>query len=585
MNKEVLDLLRERKLLLAKEVFDLVSSIESKEVARAFLDELEKLYKGKMITKTMLTKNWHFVKSFAQKLPGQDKTYVEKVFVKLGVSLEIGKEKEIVSSSGVGGDKTHGQVGKWLGEKERESKRFVSSAVHEKSSGESASAGGFGSKGIEVGYTGKDFDVGARASMKEHSITYKVFYANTTPEKKLEVGDFVKNFRARFMQLRKILAQRRELQANLVSMNKISSQRESFSLIGIVSEKHTTKNKNILLRLEDLTGQVRAVVRQGSEAFKVAEEVQLDDVIGLKVSGNREMVFVQEIYFPDARLIDRTRFSRDVWVAFVSDVHCGSDRHLKKSFNRFLEWLNSEDEIAQKIEFMFFVGDNVDGVGIFPSQEELLELKSMREQYQLLASYLKRVPKRVTMFMCPGQHDAVRVAEPQPLISKKYAPELYEIDNLVLVTNPTLVKLCEREKEFKVLMYHGASIHSFINQIKELREMKAHRCPAKAVVHMLKRRHLSPTHSESVYIPNPDVDPLVIDEVPDVLCTGEVHRLDIERYNGVLIITGSCWQAQTPFEEKVGNIPDPAKVPLLNLRTGQLKIYDFGDESEVGREW
>jgi DNA polymerase II small subunit/DNA polymerase delta subunit B len=34
----------------------------------------------------------------------------------------------------------------------------------------------------------------------------------------------------------------------------------------------------------------------------------------------------------------------------------------------------------------------------------------------------------------PGQHDAVRVAEPQPLISKKYAPELYEIENLVLVT-------------------------------------------------------------------------------------------------------------------------------------------------------
>jgi len=114
--------------------------------------------------------------------------------------------------------------------------------------------------------------------------------------------------------------------------------------------------------------------------------------------------------------------------------------------------------------------------------------------------------------------------------------------------------------------------------------MKAHKTPAKAVRHMLKRRHLAPTHSSVVYIPSPEKDPLVITEVPDVLCTGEVHRLDIENYNGVLIVTGSCWQAQTPFEEKVGNIPDPAKVPVLNLKTRELRVLDFGDVSEVQRE-
>ena len=187
--------------------------------------------------------------------------------------------------------------------------------------------------------------------------------------------------------------------------------------------------------------------------------------------------------------------------------------------------------------------------------------------------------------MCPGQHDAVRVAEPQPIIDRSYAPELYEIENLVLVTNPTLVKILEGDKEFKVLMYHGASIHSFINEIPELRLAKAHKTPAKAVRHMLKRRHLAPTHSSVVYIPNVHLDPLVIAEVPDVLCTGEVHRLDIESYNGTLIITGSCWQAQTPFEEKVGNIPDPAKVPVFNIKTRELKIFDFGVEEEINREY
>jgi len=30
-----------------------------------------------------------------------------------------------------------------------------------------------------------------------------------------------------------------------------------------------------------------------------------------------------------------------------------------------------------------------------------------------------------------------------------------------------------------------------------------------------------------------------------------------------------------PFEEKVGNIPDPCKVPLFNLKSREIKIIDF----------
>ena len=306
----------------------------------------------------------------------------------------------------------------------------------------------------------------------------------------------------------------------------------------------------------------------------------MDDVVGIRAAGSREILFAFDVIYPDAFIHEKVRFGEDISVAFISDIHAGSDRHLGESLERFLEWLNSDDENAKKIRYLFIVGDNVDGVGIFPGQENSLKLKSMKEQYVLLASYLSKVPKHITMFMCPGQHDAVRVAEPQPIIDRRYAAPLYDIENLVLVTNPTLVKLLEGQKEFKVLMYHGASIHEFINEIKELREMKAHRTPAKAVKHMLKRRHLSPTHSASVYIPNIDKDPLVIAEVPDILCTGEVHRLDIENYNGVLILTGSCWQSQTPFEEKVGNLPDPCKVPVVNLKTRELKIFYFGDEED-----
>ncbi|MDP3881536.1 MAG: metallophosphoesterase [Nanoarchaeota archaeon] len=521
MNREILDAIREKGLLIEKEVYDLISNLEDVKIAKSFLETLERLSGQKIITKSVISKNIEYVqKIFAQSSEGNG--VAEKIFVKLGLNLEITKEQEIVR-------------------KNPEDKRVR-----------------------------QDF---------------QIFYADTKADKKLEVSDFTYHLRARYQQIQRILMQRPGL-INLVSIGKISSNRQMLSIIGAVVEKRPTKNKNLIVKFEDLTGIISVVFKSDNiELYKKANDLQLDDVVAVKASGNSDLLFGYDLFYPDSFLTNKTKFDEDVSIAFLSDIHAGSNRHLKKSIARFLEWINSDDENAKKIKYIFFVGDNVDGVGIFPNQEAVLELKSMAEQYNLLASYLHQIPKRITMFMCPGQHDATRVAEPQPIIDRKYSEALYNIDNLILVTNPTLIKLLEKEKEFRVLMYHGASIHTFINEIQDLRMAKAHRTPAKAVREMLKRRHLAPTHSSVVYIPNADKDPLVISEVPDVLCTGEVHRLDIENYNGTLIITGSCWQAQTPFEEKVGNIPDPAKVPVLNLKTRELRIFDFGDEEEINREY
>lgn len=537
MNK-ILERVREKGILLDKDTFELIKSFEREEDATYFLDNFEKLTGQKIITKSVLNKNVGFVKSIVNRFPGEEKAVLEKTFVKLGISLEILNEKEVMDSAGING---------------RESKKEVSE--------------------IE--------EIGRTNVKNKNSQDFGIFYAETAPYKKLTVKDFVGNFRARYQSLQKILLDRPELQSNMYSIGKISSDRQSLSVIGIVTEKRTTKNGNMMLRFEDLTGETVGIVKNDNkELFEKAQEVMLDDVIGIKASGNKDMLFIREIFFPDSFNFDKIKFEEDFYVGFLSDVHCGSDRHLGKEFEKLLEWINSDDEIAKKLKYLFFVGDNVDGVGVFPGQEEVLDLKSMEEQYSLLASYLRKIPKHITMFMCPGQHDATRVAEPQPLIDKRYARELYEIENLILVTNPTMVKFYEGEKTFKVLMYHGASAHGFVNEIQELRLMNAYKCPAKIFNHALKRRHLAPSHGDVVYIPNEDSDPLVIKEVPDVLCTGEVHKLDIDNYNGVLVITGSCWQATTPFEEKVGHVPDPCKFPLLNLKTRELKIFDFSEEEE-----
>ena len=525
VDSEVLRLIKEKGLLLDKDVFEIINGFGNPVVAQNFLEKLVQVSGQKMITKSVLTSNLGFVNQIVDTL-GNEKEGVEKVFVKLGISLQVTREKV----SDVGG----GVVAEEIREEDKRTEN-----------------------------------------------NYQVFYAGTKTEKKLAVEDFVGHFRTRYHQLQRILMQRPDL-TNLYSINKISNERSTLSIIGIIVEKRTTKNGNLVITLEDLTGRISVLVKQDKpEVYKKGQELLMDDVVAVKASGSRDILFAHEIYFPDAFIYEKMRFNEDVSIAFISDIHCGSLRFLRKGLQKFFDWIKSDDENAKKIRYLFIPGDTIDGVGVFPGQEYALELKSTKEQYKLLASFLKQVPKHITMFLCPGQHDAVRLAEPQPPISRNYGEALYDIDNLILVSNPCMVKLKEGEKEFKVLMYHGDSIHDFIREVPELREMKAHKSPAKALRHMLKRRHLFPMHGQAVYLPNVDSDPMVINEVPDVLCTGEVHRLDVENYNGILALTGSCWQAQTAFEEKVGNVPDPCKVPVLNLKTRELKIFDFTDEEEL----
>ena len=104
-----------------------------------------------------------------------------------------------------------------------------------------------------------------------------------------------------------------------------------------------------------------------------------------------------------------------------------------------------------------------------------------------------------------------------------------------------------------------------------------HEKPAEVVKHLLKRRHLAPLHSAVDYVPHRK-DHLIIDNAPDVITTADFHRPQIDEYNKIRIICSSCWQRQTPFEEKVGNKPDPCKVPILNLKDQEIKIMDFSDE-------
>jgi len=402
---------------------------------------------------------------------------------------------------------------------------------------------------------------------------------------KIEINDFVKYFRSRYESIKKILEMRDF--DNLSSIRRIGSMNGVWTIIAMVSSKRITKNKNLLIEVEDLTGtSIVLVNKENSKLFKEARNLMLDDIVAFKVSGSIKILFANNIIYPDSNLKEEKYSNFDEYVAFSGDFHVGSKMFLEKNVLKFINWLNGnigderQKEIALKVRYLFLLGDNIEGVGQYPGQENFLEIKSCREQYKKFKELLEKIRKDIQIIVCPGQHDAVWIGEPQPIPSGKWMSGLSEIENLSLVPNPSLVEI---DGGFKILMYHGTSINQFIDNNFEIRTNYGHKHPTKVIKEILKRRHLSPTHGLVDYVPCKDKDSLVIDVVPDIIATANQHRAEIDCYNNILMISSSCWQSITPFEEKIGNVPEPCRVPLFNLKTREIKIIDFsgGENNEI----
>jgi len=402
----------------------------------------------------------------------------------------------------------------------------------------------------------------------------KILSSNSISSKKIEISDFIQHFRNRYEQIREIL-QENDLK-NLKSIRRLSSDRETQTIIVMVMNKKTTKNKNLLLEVEDLTGRTKILVNENrGELYDKCKNILLDEVLAFEVSGSKELMFANKVIFPDMHLLEKKKGENDCNMAVISDLHIGSKMFLESNFLDFIKWLNGEKEtdkeLSKKIKYLFIVGDTIDGVGVFPDQEKLLEIKEILAQYKKLAECLNLIRKDVKIILCPGQHDAVWVGEPQLVIGEKWASDLYKMNNLTLVTNPALVEV----EGFKIIMYHGASFHGVVEQNSDIRVNNGSNNPTIILKELLKGRHLAPTHGECDYVPNEKKDSMVLDTIPDIILTGDLHRPEVSNYNNILLIASSCWQSITPFEEKIGNNPDPCKVPVFNFKTREIKTMDF----------
>jgi DNA polymerase II small subunit len=423
---------------------------------------------------------------------------------------------------------------------------------------------------------------------KKHDFSdIKIVFSYEEESKKRDIQDFVSFFNARYRIIEDILKKRQELQ-NIMSISRINNkkEKETISLIGMVVEKTITKNNNIILTLEDQTGSVKVLINKNkSDIYNAAKDIVLDEVIGIVGMGAQNIVFANNLIFPDIPLSkELKKSSYEGYAICLSDLHYGSKNFLKEDFKRFIEWINrrtgneKQREIAQKIKYIFIIGDLVDGVGIYPGQESELVINDIYEQYKGCADLLKKIPENIKIIICPGNHDAMRIAEPQPLLYKDFAKPIWDLPNVVLVSNPAFVNIGATEEfsGFDVLLYHGYSFDYYMANVESIRNNGGYDRADLMMKFLLQKRHLAPTHTSTLYIPDTKTDPLVINRVPDFFLTGHIHKTAVANYRGITMICGSCWQSKTSFQEKVGHHPEPSRVPIINLQTRDVKILKFG---------
>lgn len=412
----------------------------------------------------------------------------------------------------------------------------------------------------------------------------KILFSYTEKPKKKTVQDFVSYFNSRYNTIKGFLLNRQELQG-VTSINRLDKkmQREPVALIAMVKERQITKNGNLLLEIEDPTGTTKVLVSKNKpELLERAKDIVHDEVIGLVGVNGDGIVFANNVIWPDIPMKKLKKAEKEEYVVFLSDFHVGSTNFLGDELNKFMEWINGktgnekQKEIASKVKYIFIAGDLVDGCGIYPGQENELLVKDIYEQYKMCAEVLKKIPPHIKLIICPGNHDAMRIAEPQPELYKDFAKHIWELPNVVMVSNPALVNIGAEDgfSGFDVLLYHGYSFDHFVANVDSIRNKGGYDRADLIMKFLLQRRHLAPTHTSTLYIPV-ETDNLVIDKIPDFFISGHIHKTAVANYKNITMVCGSCWQSKTSFQEKVGHHPEPCRVPIVNLKTRNVKILNF----------
>jgi DNA polymerase II small subunit len=390
------------------------------------------------------------------------------------------------------------------------------------------------------------------------------------------IEEYLNYFQDRFRRIERLLRQRIDVKAATPISEAIKSPAKTkLKIICMVTEKRESK-RNTILTVEDLQTAATILIAHNAreELHKKAQRLLLDQVVCIAVVKTRSNLFLAEdIIFPEVGQRTPHRASEPVYAVLTSDIHVGSTKFNEEAFERFVSWLNGKygsdkmKELAGHVKYLLVAGDLVDGVGVYPNQMNELTIKDVHQQYNLASKLFEKIPEYIEILVSPGNHDAPRKALPQPAISEDFLKPLQESGRAHSLGNPNVVSLHGVE----VLMYHGRSLDDVIGTVPDLH----HEHPEQAMKLLLQSRHLAPLYGAKTMLSPESRDFLVIERTPDILHAGHIHVLGYCNYRGVLLINSGGWQEQTEYMQKLGLVPTPGKVPIVNLQSLETATLSF----------
>lgn len=380
--------------------------------------------------------------------------------------------------------------------------------------------------------------------------------------------DFLSLFRDRFERLSAILKDRVSARS-IASLESTNRARHGVGVVGLISDIRSTDSGHWLLEIEDRTGTCRALVHADNDLHGMVDELLMDQVIAIEgtLADDGGIIFVDEVHQPEVPMSNEaSRAQRSVEVALVSDLHIGSEEFAIDAWETFVAWLDSPE--ASSIEYLVVGGDIVDGVGVYPNQSKELAIVDVYEQYQTAVDHLELIPDDIEIVVIPGNHDAVRLAEPQPAFGPRIA-EFFETVNATLISNPGWVEI----EGVTFLLYHGTSLDDLIAMIPT--GDVSYESPDGAMEQLLRKRHLAPTYGSRTRTAPEVEDHLVIDAVPDVFHAGHTHTRGERTYRDIRVINSGCWQYQTPYQRKINIEPDVGIAAIVELSSLEMTVRSF----------
>ena len=390
------------------------------------------------------------------------------------------------------------------------------------------------------------------------------------------IEDYIQYFQDRFRHIEKLLRQRIDVKSATTIKEALKRPLKSkIKIIGMINEKREIKQQ-IFLTIEDLEANATVLIprKAPNRIHRMAKLLLSDQIICIECKKARNNLFLaEEIILPEIGSKPQRVASEPVYAVLTSDIHVGSSKFTEEAFQRFVLWLNGKygnqkaRKIAGQVKYLLIAGDLIDGVGIYPQQEQELIIKDFKKQYEYASELIKKIPEYIEIIIIPGNHDATRKALPQPEINLELLKSIQKSQRIHSLGNPSLVSLHGVE----ILMFHGRSLDDLVATIPGLR----HDQPEKMMQLLLQSRHLAPSYGGKTMLSPEKKDFLVISHPPDIFHAGHTHVMGFCKYKGVLIVNSGGWQEQTEYMEKLGLVPTPGKVPVINLQTLEITTLSF----------